>query len=78
MATAREKLTELHDLLIEDVFEKIRSGEASRDDKRLALDLCKNSNISAVAVSGSTMARLAKQVDFGDLSDRVVQLHANG
>ena len=78
MTTSREKLATLHDLLIDDVLGRIQSGEATRDDKRLALDLCKNSNISAVAVSGSTIHRLVSQVDFGDTSERVVPLRANG
>jgi hypothetical protein len=78
MASSREKLADLHDLLVDAAVEKIRSGEASTKEMEFALALCKNSNISAVVSSGSSMARLAKQVDFGDLAGRVVQLRANG
>jgi hypothetical protein len=70
----REKLEALHEDLVDDISLKVREGMATADDKKLAVQLLRNSNISAPVVddaaSAAAASKLAGKLDFSGLSDR--------
>lgn len=71
---SHELLSELHDLLVDETLERIRSGEASAKDREFALALVKNSNISAVPTRESALGRLSGKLDFSAMSEKVIPL----
>ena len=74
MADLNEKLVKIHDLLAEDVLERLESGEASNDDRRVALQLLKQNAISAVPAENSPLKNLSSKLDFSSMAEKVVQL----
>ena len=69
-----EKLSKIHDLLAEDVLERLESGEASNDDRRVALQLLKQNAISAVPTENSPLKNLSSKLDFSAMAEKVVPL----
>lgn len=67
-------LSALHDRLVADALERIESGDYTQADAKHALDLVKNSQISAVPTHGNALGRLAGKLDFSAMDDKVVPL----
>ena len=66
------KLSEMHDLVIDQVLEDLQNGD--RRARQEAMALLKNSNVTAVAAEGSTLKKLAGKLDFSEMSDKVVPI----
>ena len=72
MSDQLEKLSEIHDLVIEQVYEDLKNGD--RKARADALALLKNSNVTAVPQEGSTLRKLAGKLDFSEMDDKVVPI----
>ncbi len=72
MSDQLSKLSEMHDLVIDQVLEDLQNGD--RRARQEAMALLKNSNVTAVAAEGSTLKKLAGKLDFSEMSDKVVPL----
>lgn len=72
MSDQLEKLSQIHDLVIEQVYEDLKAGD--RKAITSALALLKNSNVTAVPQEGSTLRKLAGKLDFSEMDDKVVPL----
>ena len=53
------KFNELHNILTEELLSRIRSGEASTQDLKAAIDWLKANDISGVAYEGNPLDKLA-------------------
>lgn len=77
MADLNDKLSELHEAVTDTILNRFQSGEEiSNDDMRVAMQLLKNNNISAVATSDSPLRNLAAKLDFSAMAEKVVPLRA--
>ena len=72
MSDQLAKLSEMHDLVIDQVLEDLQNGD--RRARAEAMSLLKNSNVTAVAAEGSTLRKLAGKLDFSEMSDKVVPI----
>ena len=72
MSDQLEKLSEIHDLVIDQVMEDLQNGD--RKAIASALALLKNSNVTAVSTEGSTLRKLAGKLDFSEMDDKVVPI----
>jgi cytochrome c553 len=72
MSDQLAKLSEMHDLVIDQVLEDLQNGD--RRARQEAMALLKNSNVTAVAAEGSTLRKLAGKLDFSEMSDKVVPI----
>ena len=54
-----QKFNELHNILTEELLSRIRSGEASTQDLKAAIDWLKANDISGVAYDGNPLDKLA-------------------
>ena len=54
-----EVFNELHNLLTEELLTRIKSGEASTQDLKAAIDWLKQNDITGVAVEGNPLSKLA-------------------
>ena len=72
MSDQLEKLSEIHDLVIDQVMEDLQNGD--RKAIASALALLKNSNVTAVPTEGSTLRKLAGKLDFSEMDDKVVPI----
>lgn len=72
MSNSLEKLSEMHDLLIEQVLEDLQNGD--RKARAEAMQLLKSNNVTATAGEGTMLSKLAGKLDFSNMGDRVVQL----
>tara|TARA_R110000765_G_scaffold96606_2_gene181924 strand:- start:1886 stop:2116 length:231 start_codon:yes stop_codon:yes gene_type:complete len=72
MSDQLAKLSEMHDLVIDQVLEDLQNGD--RRARQEAMALLKNSNVTAVAAEGSTLRKLAGKLDFSEMSDKVVSI----
>ena len=54
-----QKFNELHNILTEELLSRIRSGEASTQDLKAAIDWLKANDISGVAYEGNPLDKLA-------------------
>jgi len=72
MSDQLSKLSEMHDLVIDQVLEDLQNGD--RRARQEAMALLKNSNVTAVAAEGSTLKRLAGKLDFSEMNDKVVPI----
>jgi len=72
MSDQLSKLSEMHDLVIDQVLEDLHNGD--RKARQEAMALLKNSNVTAVAAEGSTLKKLAGKLDFSEMSDKVVPI----
>ena len=50
---------ELHNLLTEELLHRIKSGEASTQDLKAAIDWLKQNDITGVAIEGNPLSKLA-------------------
>lgn len=66
------KLSQIHDLVIDQVLEDLHNGD--RRARQEAMALLKNSNVTAVAAEGSTLKKLAGKLDFSEMNDKVVPI----
>ncbi len=76
MSEQIDKLNEIHDLLIDDLLGQLKAGEASNDTRRIALQLLKQSSISAVVTDGSPLKSLSGKLDFSAIQRKVVPINA--
>ena len=67
-----DKLSQIHDLLIEQVLEDLQNGD--RKARAEAMMLLKQNNITATAGEGTMLSKLAGKLDFSSMGDRVVAL----
>lgn len=72
MSDQLSKLSEMHDLVIDQVLEDLQNGD--RRARQEAMALLKNSNVTAVAAEGSTLKKLAGKLDFSEMNDKVVPI----
>ena len=72
MSDQLAKLSEMHDLVIDQVLEDLQNGD--RRARQEAMALLKNSNVTAVAAEGSTLRKLAGKLDFSEMNDKVVPI----
>ena len=72
MSDQLSKLSEMHELVIDQVLEDLHNGD--RRARQEAMALLKNSNVTAVAAEGSTLKKLAGKLDFSEMSDKVVPI----
>jgi hypothetical protein len=71
VADIREKLNEIHELVIDGVLEELRNGGC---DRREALQLLKQNQISAAAMPDTPtadLARMAGKLNFQTLEEKV-------
>ena len=54
-----QKFNELHNILTEELLSRIKSGEASTQDLKAAIDWLKVNDISGVAYEGNPLDKLA-------------------
>ena len=66
-----KKLSELHDLVINDLIDKIRSGEAKAADLNVARQLLKDNNIEAIPADNSPLQNLIDELPFNDREETV-------
>lgn len=63
---SEEKFNELHNLLTEELLQRIKSGEASSQDLKAAIDWLHKNDISGIAYEGNPLDKLSNiipQVD---------------
>ena len=72
MSDQLAKLSEMHDLVIDQVLEDLQNGD--RRARAEAMSLLKNSNVTAVAAEGSTLKKLAGKLDFSEMSGKVIPI----
>ena len=72
MSDQLDKLSQIHDLVIDQVMEDLQNGD--RKAITSALALLKNSNVTAIPSEGSTLKKLAGKLDFSEMDDKVVPL----
>tara|TARA_Y100000401_G_scaffold63616_1_gene50552 strand:+ start:2783 stop:3025 length:243 start_codon:yes stop_codon:yes gene_type:complete len=56
---SEERFNELHNILTEELLTRIKSGEASSQDLKAAIDWLKQNDITGVAVEGNPLSKLA-------------------
>ena len=64
---SEEQFDELHRIVTETLIAKIRSGEASPSDLKVATDWLHKNNVTGVAVEGSPLENLLKTIPEFDL-----------
>ena len=72
MSDQLEKISEIHDLVIDLTLNRLKEGDTRAVADAMAL--IKNSNVSAVAAEGTTLKKLAGKLDFSEMADKVVPL----
>ena len=72
MSDQLDKLSQIHDLVIDQVMEDLQNGDRKAITNALAL--LKNSNVTAIPAEGSTLKKLAGKLDFSEMADKVVPL----
>tara|TARA_Y100000361_G_scaffold41014_2_gene35175 strand:+ start:4622 stop:4852 length:231 start_codon:yes stop_codon:yes gene_type:complete len=65
------KLHNLQDIIIDDLINKIKSGEATASELSVARQLLKDNGIQAVATDDSPMKELVASLPFDDDSEHV-------
>ena len=71
MSNSLDKLSQIHDLVIEQVLEDLQNGD--RKARSEAMALLKQNNITATAGEGTMLSKLAGKLDFSGMADRVVE-----
>ena len=71
-----DKFNELHNILTEELLSRIKSGEASTQDLKAAIDWLKQNDITGVAVEGSPLSKLARIIP--DVDPDLVQQRLYG
>lgn len=71
MSNSLDKLSQIHDLVIEQVLEDLQNGD--RKARSEAMALLKQNNITATAGEGTMLSKLASKLDFSGMADRVVE-----
>ncbi len=56
---AESKFNELHNILTDELLSRIKSGEATTQDLKAAIDWLKQNDITGVAVEGNPLSKLA-------------------
>ena len=56
---SEERFNELHNILTEELLARIKSGEATSQDLKAAIDWLKQNDITGVAVEGNPLSKLA-------------------
>ena len=56
---SEDAFNELHNLLTEELLGRIKSGEASTQDLKAAIDWLKQNDITGVAIEGNPLSKLA-------------------
>ena len=54
-----DKFNELHNILTEELLTRIKSGEASSQDLKAAIDWLQQNDITGVAIEGNPLSKLA-------------------
>ena len=70
MSNSLDKLSQIHDLVIEQVLENLQNGD--RKARAEAMALLKQNNIQATAGGDTMLSKLAGKLDSG-MADRVVE-----
>ena len=71
MSNSLDKLSQIHDLVIEQVLEDLQNGD--RKARSEAMALLKQNNIQATAGGDTMLSKLAGKLDFSGMADRVVE-----
>ena len=56
------KFNELHNILTEELLTRVKSGEATTQDLKAAIDWLKQNDITGVAVEGNPLDKLANVI----------------
>ena len=73
---AESKFNELHNILTEELLSRIKSGEASTQDLKAAIDWLKQNDITGVAIEGRPLSKLARIIP--DVDPDLVQQRLYG
>jgi hypothetical protein len=73
MEDREQNLIEIQELLIKKLLERLSSGKVSDQDLRLAKDLLKDNNITAVPKKGSPLKTLKNDLEIFQ-TDKVVDI----
>ena len=71
-----DKFNELHNILTEELLSRIKSGEASSQDLKAAIDWLHKNDISGVATEGSSLDKLVRVIP--DIDPELVQTRLYG
>lgn len=71
----RSRLEELHEVLVKELLERIKSGSATPADLNVARSILKDNQIDCIAVPESPLAKLALSMPFDD--DKMVTMRAS-
>ena len=72
MSNSLDKLSQIHDLVIEQVLEDLQNGD--RKARAEAMMLLKQNNVQATAGEGTMLSKLAGKLDVSSMGARVVGL----
>ena len=61
-----KKLSQLHDLLIDELTTRIQSGDCKSADLNIARQLLKDNNIEALPTTNSKLKSLIEELPFDD------------
>ena len=71
-----DRFNELHNILTEELLSRIKSGEASSQDLKAAIDWLHKNDISGVATDGNPLDKLVKVLP--DIDPELVQTRLYG
>ena len=72
MKDITEKLADIHELIVDQVFEDLQNGD--RKARQEAMMLLKQNNVTATAAEGTTLRKLQNKLDFSGMADKVIPL----
>jgi len=72
---SEDQFNELHRIVTETLIAKIRSGEASPQDLKVATDWLHKNNVTGVAIEGSPLENLLKSIPEFDLESMQGVIH---
>jgi hypothetical protein len=72
---SEDQFNELHRIVTETLIAKIRSGEASPQDLKVATDWLHKNNVTGVAIEGSPLENLLKSIPEFDLESMQEVIH---
>jgi|TARA_B100001964_G_C13662414_1_gene349620 hypothetical protein len=67
-----KKLSQLHDLLIDELTTRIQSGDAKSADLNIARQLLKDNNIEALPTTNSKLKSLIEELPFDDDQEKEI------
>ena len=72
MKDITEKLADIHELIVDQVFEDLQNGD--RKARQEAMMLLKQNNVTATAAEGTTLRKLQNKLDFSVTKNLVTNI----